>query len=30
MIELSEEDKIKLASLDDEWNKFIKGMSDAN
>lgn len=30
MIELSEEDKIKLASLDDEWNKFLKGMSDAN
>jgi len=28
--ELSEEDKIKLASLDELWGKFLKGMTEAN
>ncbi len=30
MTELNEEDKLKLASLDEEWNKFIKGMAEAH
>lgn len=30
MTELSEEDKVKLASLEEEWNKFIKGMAEAH
>lgn len=30
MTELNEEDKLKLASLEDEWNKFIKGMAEAH
>lgn len=28
--ELSEEEKTKLASLDEEWNKFLKGMTEAH
>jgi len=28
--ELSEEDKLKLASLEEEWNKFLKGMTEAH
>jgi hypothetical protein len=27
--ELTEDEKVKLASLDDEWNKFQKGMTEA-
>jgi hypothetical protein len=30
MTELSEEDKAKLLSLEEEWNKFLKGMSEAH
>ena len=30
MTELSEEDKLKLASLDELWAKFLKGMTEAN
>jgi hypothetical protein len=30
MTELSEEDKAKLSSLEEEWNKFLKGMSEAH
>jgi len=28
--ELQEEDKLKLASLEEEWNKFLKGMTEAH
>lgn len=28
--ELSEEEKIKLASLEEEWNKFLKGLTEAH
>jgi hypothetical protein len=27
---LQEEDKLKLASLEEEWNKFLKGMTEAH
>jgi len=30
MTELSEEEKNKLASLDELWGKFLKGMTEAN
>lgn len=30
MTELSEEDKNKLASLDELWGRFLKGMQEAN
>jgi len=28
--ELSEDEKLKLSTLDEEWNKFQKGLTDAN
>lgn len=30
MTELTEDEKLKLASLDEQWIKFVKGMTDAN
>jgi len=30
MTELTEEEKAKLASLDELWGKFLKGMAEAN
>ena len=30
MVELLEHDKIKLVSLDEQWNKFRDGLEDAN
>lgn len=30
LIELTEEDKGKLAGIDDAWNKFRDGLEDAN
>lgn len=30
MTELTEEEKAKLASLDELWGKFLKGMTEAN
>lgn len=30
VVELTEEEKLKLASLEDEWLKFLKGLTEAN
>ena len=30
VVELTEEEKLKLASLEDEWHKFLKGLVEAN